>query len=881
MTEVSLLKKISDVAKDSGVSITVIINFFSKHGIKKNPNSKLTEEEVSLIFENFKREHEHKELREKKRHISEELIEKPKEIQSQQLVKKRKTKTETEVSFIPIERESIKIETVSEKNIDELQKVETEAENKTIDVTTETNYQVETKAEEIIIETSSIIEEEKIDKQEEFLTGVERQRKELEKTKPKVLRKIELEKKEEKKEKVVIEEKKSTEIPVKKKKKVKKKKEVKKEETPVKKAKYQKFKKIEINEGDIKRAIEETLSSNQKNDAEKEETHRKIKKRKEQKRIEEEQKETERIEKEKVTLKITEYISISELANLMGVNAASLIQKSFEIGKMVSINQRIEKDFIELLALEFGFTIEFQNEFTSNELEDIVDAEGSLLPRPPIVTIMGHVDHGKTSLLDYIRSTNVVAGEAGGITQHIGAYEVSLPSERKITFLDTPGHEAFTAMRARGAQLTDVVVLVVAADDSVMPQTLEAISHAQAANVPIIIAINKIDKVGANSEKIRQQLSQKNVLVEEYGGKYQCVEISAKTGLSVELLLEKILIETDVIELKSNPNRNARGAVVESQLEKGRGIVATVLVQKGTLKIGDPFVCGNVSGKIRAMFDERGKKVLSAPPSTPVLCTGFDEIPQAGDEFIVVDSEKTAREISSQRSQLQREQDFRRRGVTTLDEISEQIKDGKIKNLNLIIKGDVDGSVEAIADSLQKLSTNEVRVYVVHRGVGAITESDVLLAATSNAVIIGFNIRPSLSARNLAHKENVEIRVYNIIYKAIEEIKKTLEGLLAPEVKEEIVCTIIVRETFKIPKIGLIAGAYVEDGSITRNTKVRLIRDGIEVFDGNISSLKRFKDDVKEVQSGMECGISLDGYNDVKVNDVVEGYKIVEIKRKL
>jgi len=603
--------------------------------------------------------------------------------------------------------------------------------------------------------------------------------------------------------------------------------------------------------------------------------------RKEKKRAEAQQRILDQEASEKTLLRVTEYVSVSELANLMRVNVAEVISKCIGLGKMVSINQRLEKDIIELVADEFGRKIEFQKEYVADELADSDDPEPTLKPRPPIVTIMGHVDHGKTSLLDYIRETTVVAGEAGGITQHIGAYEVTLKNEKQITFLDTPGHEAFTAMRARGAQVTDIVILVVAADDSVMPQTIEAISHAQAANVPIIIAINKMDKPGANSERIRQQLSKKNVLVEEWGGKYQSMEISAKTGKNVDALLEKVLLEAEILSLRANPVRKARGTVIEAKLDKGKGTVVTVLVLKGTLRVGDSFVSGFVSGRVRAMFDERGNRVEAAHPSTPVQVTGFDAMPQAGDEIVVVESEKVARDISLQRSQLKREQDFRQRRLTTLDDISKEIKEGRVRDLNVLIKGDVDGSVEALGDSLLRLSTSEVRVNVVYRAVGAITETDVLLAAASRAIIIGFNVRPNLSARRLASVETVDIRVYNIIYNAINEVKQALEGLLAPEVKEEITATVAVRDVFKLSKGTVVAGCYVEDGTVSRNGKVRLVRDGIVVFDGGIFDLKRFKDDVKEVQQGFECGISLNGFNDIKVGDVIESYKLTETKRSL
>lgn len=607
-----------------------------------------------------------------------------------------------------------------------------------------------------------------------------------------------------------------------------------------------------------------------------------FKKRKRKEREEEEARLQEEAQREAGKLRVTEFLSVNDLANLMQVNVAEVIKKCMELGIMVSINQRLDKDTITLVADEFGFEIAFYEEVTDEEaLDDSDDPEETLVRRPPVVTIMGHVDHGKTSLLDYIRRANVVAGEAGGITQHIGAYEVTTQSGSHITFLDTPGHEAFTAMRARGAKVTDIVVLVVAADDSVMPQTLEAISHAQAAGVPIIIAINKIDKPEANPDRIRQQLSEKNVLVEEWGGKYQSVELSARSGKGVDVLLEKIALEAEVLDLKANPDRLARGTIVEAQLDKGKGITATVLVQKGTLRVGDPFVAGIYSGKVRAMFDERGNRVEEAGPSTPVQLTGLDGFPQAGDTFVVTDSDRTAREVSLKRQQLKREQDFRQTRLRTLDDISQQIKEGQVKELNVIVKGDVDGSVEALSDSLMKIEHKEVKVNVIHKGVGTISESDIILAAASGAVIIGFRVRPNLNARRLAEKEQVDIRTYNIIYDAIGNVRQALEGLLAPETKEEITATVDVREVFKVPKVGNIAGCYVQDGKIMRNNRVRLIRDGIQIFEGTISSLKRFKDDVREVESGFECGIGLEGFNDIKVGDTIEAFKIVETKRKL
>ncbi|MCS7053337.1 MAG: translation initiation factor IF-2 [Ignavibacterium sp.] len=642
--------------------------------------------------------------------------------------------------------------------------------------------------------------------------------------------------------------------------------------------KKKKGKKFEIDERDVRAAIKQTLLSMDDNIVS---TRSLFKKKKKKEREAEQEKLQEQKLLEQRKIKVNEYIAVSELANLMRVPVGDVISKCISLGLMVSINQRLDVETITLVADEFGFEVEFQKEYTADVLEDKPDPEESLVPRPPVVTIMGHVDHGKTSLLDYIRNTNVVAGEAGGITQHIGAYQVDLGEGKLITFLDTPGHEAFTAMRARGAQLTDIVVLVVAADDAVMPQTVEAINHAQAANVPIIVAINKIDKPGVNIDRIKQQLADKNILVEDWGGKYQCVELSAKTGKNVDLLLEKILLEAELLELKANPNRPARGAIVESELDKGRGVVATVLVQKGTLRIGDPFISGVYHGRVRAMFDERGNKVKEALPSTPVQVIGFEGAPQAGDTFIVVESERLAREISLKRQQLKREQDQKQVHHITLDEIAKQIAIGGVKELPLIVKGDVDGSVEALADAFMKLSNQEVVVKVIHKGVGGISESDVSLAAASKAIIIGFNVRPHVNARKLAETQNVDIRLYSIIYDAINELKSALEGMLSPIVSEEITATVEVREVFKVPKVGTVAGCYVLDGKIARSNKIRLIRDGVVIHQGEILSLKRFKDDVREVEKGYECGISIVNYNDIKVGDIIEAYKLIETKKSL
>ncbi|HVZ57579.1 MAG TPA: translation initiation factor IF-2 [Chitinophagaceae bacterium] len=586
-------------------------------------------------------------------------------------------------------------------------------------------------------------------------------------------------------------------------------------------------------------------------------------------------------------LQVTEFISVSELANLMDVSFAEVISKCMSLGIMVSINQRLDAEVIELVAGEFGYDVEFIDMEKQMEMEEVEeDEEDELQPRSPIVTIMGHVDHGKTSLLDYIRSANVVAGEAGGITQHIGAYQVQLADGKEITFLDTPGHEAFTAMRARGAKVTDIAVIVIAADDAVMPQTKEAISHAQAAGVPMIFAINKIDKEGANPQKIYEQLSQMNLLVEEWGGKYQSQELSAKKGLNVDLLLEKILLEAELLDLKANPDREASGTIIEASLDKGRGYVATVLVQNGTLNQGDLMVSGQHYGRIKAMFNERNQRVESAPPSTPVVILGLNGAPQAGEKFKVYEDESEAKETATKRAQLLREQGLRAKKHITLDEIGRRLALGNFKELNVIIKGDVDGSVEALSDSLQKLSTEEIAVRVILKGVGQISESDVVLAAASDAIVLGFNVRPSQQANRLAEQEGVQIKMYSIIYNAIEEIKSAMEGMLEPKIQEKIVANVEVREVYKFDKV-VVAGCYVLDGKIKRDSKVRLIRDGIVIYPpagGNsaeLGSLKRFKDDVKEVQSGMECGLTIKNYSDLKVGDIVEAYEEEEVKRTL
>ena len=596
------------------------------------------------------------------------------------------------------------------------------------------------------------------------------------------------------------------------------------------------------------------------------------------------QEEMEMQEMEQKVLKVTEFVTVNDLATLMNnTPVTKVIAACMSLGMMVSINQRLDAETLVLVAEEFGYEVEF---VTANLTEAInqdseEDKEESLEARPPVITVMGHVDHGKTSLLDYIRKANVIAGEAGGITQHIGAYNVELADGRHITFLDTPGHEAFTAMRARGAKMTDLAIIIIAADDAIMPQTIEAINHAQAAGVPMVFAINKIDKPGANPDKIREQLANMNILVEDWGGKYQCQEISAKKGINVDKLLEKVLLEADLLELKANPHRRAMGAVIESSLDKGRGYLATILVQNGTLRVGDIMLSGCYTGRVKAMFNERGQKVEEAGPSTPVSVLGLNGAPTAGETFNIMADEKEAKDIANKREQLIRIQGIKTQKHMTLEEIGRRIAIGNFKELNVIVKGDVDGSVEALSDSIIKLSTEEVRVNVIHKAVGAISESDILLAAASDAIIIGFQVRPMPSARKLAEKEEIEIRLYSVIYDCINELKSGIEGMLEPEQKEEVTATAEVMETFKISKVGTIAGCIVREGKLLRTAKVRVIRDGIVVYTGELGSLKRFKDDVKEVVSGMDCGLNIQGYNDIKVGDVVEAYNIVEIKRTL
>ena len=636
--------------------------------------------------------------------------------------------------------------------------------------------------------------------------------------------------------------------------------------------------KVEVSDEDVAKQVKETLARLTNKTKNKAAKYRKEKRDNVRDRMMEQE---EMEQEESKILKLTEFVTANELANMMDVPVTKVIGTCMSIGMMVSINQRLDAETINLVAEEFGYQTEYVSAEVSQAIVEEADAEEDLQPRAPIVTVMGHVDHGKTSLLDYIRKANVIAGEAGGITQHIGAYNVKLEDGRHITFLDTPGHEAFTAMRARGAKVTDIVIIIVAADDNVMPQTKEAINHAMAAGVPIVFAINKIDKPAANPDKIKEELAAMNFLVEEWGGKYQSQDISAKKGLGVEELLEKVLLEAEMLELKANPDRKATGSIIESSLDKGRGYVATVLVSNGTLRIGDTVLAGTAYGKVKAMFNERNQRIKEAGPAEPVLILGLNGAPAAGDTFHVFDTDQEAREVANKREQLQREQGLRTQKMLTLDEVGRRLALGDFHELNIIVKGDVDGSVEALSDSLIKLSTEQIQVNVIHKGVGQISESDVTLAAASDAIIVGFQVRPSASAGKLAENEGVDIRKYSVIYDAIEEVKAAMEGMLAPTLKEQVTATIEVREVFNISKVGQVAGAMVKTGKVKRSDRARLIRDGIVVFTGNINALKRFKDDVKEVGTNFECGISLAGCNDIKVGDVIETFEEIEVKQTL
>jgi translation initiation factor IF-2 len=917
MTDVKVTR-LSKVAREFNVGISTIIEFLHKKGyaIDSNPNTKVPPEIYQILIGEYssdisaKKESEKlsmRNLRDKKETISlsdmaQERYQKP-DSEEEVLIKDTTGKTKKETAS----EDDSGTEMVSEAEPEEKQVVESGSPRVVgkIDLDSlkkkkkpvskedkkEEAFVTPEEVEEIAIESEAEVSEEKeliIPEEKEPEEEYEDEnfiKFEVEKlTGPTVVGKIELpvedtsrresERVSKKKRKRIIKDTGRVEL------------EKKKELTPeariqkkaLKKKKYPP--KLEVSEEEVQRQIKDTLARLTTRGKSRAVKYRKEKRETISQRIEEEHRKQ---EEQKNIIKVTEFVSVSELASMMNIPPNEVISKCMDLGLFVSINQRLDAETLTLIAEEYNYKVEF----ISPDLQDVIseveveDSDEDLIPRPPIVTVMGHVDHGKTKLLDYIRNTNVVAGEAGGITQHIGAYSVSLDESKQITFLDTPGHEAFTAMRARGAQATDVAIIVVAADDGVMPQTIEAINHAQAAGVPIVFAINKIDKAGANPEKIKEALANMNLTVEDWGGKYQSQEISAKNGINIELLLEKVLLEAEMLDLKANPNRPAIGTVIESTLDKGRGYVATVLVESGTLHIGEVILAGAHYGHIKAMYNERGQRVTEAGPSVPVLILGINGAPQAGDRFHVMANDREAKEIASRREQLQREQGLRTHKHITLDEIGRRIAIGNFQELNIIVKGDVDGSVEALSGSLIKLSTDEVQVNIIHKAVGQISESDILLAAASNAIIIGFQVRPSLSARKLAEKEEIDIRLYSIIYDAIEEIKAAMEGMLSPEIREEIVATLEIKEIFKITKVGTVAGCIVKEGKIARDSQVRVIRDGIVMYTGNLGSLKRFKDDVKEVSPGLECGLNIENFNDIKVGDIIEGFKQLEIKKKL
>ncbi len=917
---------IRQVMNECNIGRSTILDFLGNKGVKlakKTPNSPISEEIYIMLLEEFA---EDKTVLEKARKVREEQ-QKEKEIIQKERAEAAPRRTEEETSRPHINKPKV----VGKVELEDLKKPKEEKKAETKQVTHH-EEEIKEKEEKTPVSKEKDIEkkkekggeetlvEEKIEVQKEEKAVVElkkikkAQAKDspvVETTSPKVLEEPKEEKPEEPKELKTKYQKlqgpkltgekidlKSFEKKPKKKEAdktadAKKKKKRKRERVPVSRqgggrsndhrsrgrSNYKKpVEKKEVSEEEIKKQIKETLERLQGGRKSK---RSKVKKEGRQKRRAQEIANQEKEQLESQTLKVTEFITVADLANMMDVPVADVIKVCFDLGIMATMNQRLDAETLSLVADEFGYDVEFVDVEAETTEEEEQDKPEDLVPRPPVVTIMGHVDHGKTSLLDYIRNANVVAGESGGITQHIGAYKVELPNGEKLTFIDTPGHEAFTAMRARGTKVTDVAVIVIAADDDVMPQTKEAISHAQAAGVPMVFAINKIDRPTANPDNIKQQLANMNILLEDWGGKYQSQEISAKTGQGVDELLEKILLEAELLELKANPNKSANGTVLEAALDKGRGYVADVLVQNGTLKVGDYLLAGKYHGKVKAMYDERDRKVKEAGPSTPVKILGLDGAPAAGDKFKVYEDEREAKKIAQKRDQLIREQQLRTQKHLTLDEIGRRIALGDFKELNLIIKGDVDGSVEALADSLQKLSTENIQVKIIHRGVGQITDSDVMLAAASDAIIIGFNVRPSSSARKLAEHEGVQIKTYSIIYDVINDVKEAMEGMLSPEVKEEVTGTAEVRNTFKISKVGTVAGCMVTSGKIFNNSLVRVIREGIVIYDGELASLKRFKDDVKEVSKGYECGLMVKNYNNIEEGDVIEAYRKYEVKRKL
>ncbi|MCB9224631.1 MAG: translation initiation factor IF-2 [Crocinitomicaceae bacterium] len=857
-------KRLNKVAKEFNISIATIVEFLESKGfeIDSNPNTKIEGEVLDVLGEEFA---EDKEANEK----SKDVLTGREKRESISLKGTQEEDEEEPVKVEPVEKqpavETAKVQ--SKVGVAVVGKIDLDAFNKKPkEVKKEEPVKEEVKVEEPKVEEKPKVEPPK--EIETIKAGTDKL------TGPKVIGKIEL----------PVEKEKLSDADRKKRKRIKK-------VNVEKQAQQQKGKvggphnkggikkeKPQVTEEEIQKEIKETLARLQGGGKSKGSKFRREKRQSIAERRAEEQ---EQEELEKGILKLTEFVTVSELASMMDVTVNEVIGACMSLGIFASINQRLDAETIQLIAAEYGFETQFISAEVQEAIEDEDDDDGEMEPRPPIVTVMGHVDHGKTSLLDYIRNANVIEGEAGGITQHIGAYSVKTKDGHSITFLDTPGHEAFTAMRARGAQITDIAIIIVAADDDVMPQTKEAISHAQAAGVPMVFAINKIDKPGANPDKIKEQLSQMNILVEDWGGKYQSADISAKKGLNIDQLLEKVLLEAEMLELKANAHKRAVGTVVEATLDKGRGYVTTVLVASGTLRVGDVIIAGKYFGKVKAMHNEHGQIIKEAGPSTPVSILGFNGAPSAGDKFNVLADEREAKQIASKREQLHREQGLRTQKHITLAEIGRRIAIGDFQELNIIVKGDVDGSIEALSDSLLKLSTEKIQVNIIHKGVGAISETDVTLASASDAIIVGFQVRPSAQARKLAEQEEIDIRLYSVIYQAIEEIKDAMEGMLAPEFKEEILGTAEIRETFKISKVGTIAGCFVTEGKILRNANVRVIRDGIVIYTGALGSLKRFKDDVKEVKHGYECGLNIDKFNDIKEGDVVECWHEIEVASKL
>ena len=889
------VKRLSKVAREFNVGIQTIIEFLASKDItvESNPNTKIDAETFNILQAEFQSEISAKEESQKVSIGTEKetiTLEKPQEIipekEEVEEVKEEVVEKEEVVDATPkieeVEQEDGDFKVVGKIDLGKLN-LKTRPNKKKVEKKAEvsTKKEAEVKKEAVKKEETPVVKEKK-EKEAEVVKVPEEIETKYEKLDaPKILGKIELPKKVKK---PVASS--SKEVDAKKKRKrivrkvdvsAEKKKPFVKGKPKGRGARVER--KAELTEEEVQAQIKETLARLTGGGKKKGVKHRKDK-RQAASDMADIAAEIEAAEKK--ILKLTEFVTVSELALMMDIGVNDIIGACMSLGMFVSINQRLDAETLTIIAEEHGFMVEFVSASEDAEVElDVEDDPVDMIDRAPIVTVMGHVDHGKTSLLDYIRKANVIKGEAGGITQHIGAYSVEVKDGKRIAFLDTPGHEAFTAMRARGAQVTDVVIVVIAADDNVMPQTKEAINHAQAAGVPIVFAFNKMDRDGVTSDKLKEELSQMNILVEEWGGKFQHQDISAKTGMGIDELLEKVLLEAELLELKANPNKNGVGAVVESELDKGRGYVSTILVQAGNLKVGDVVLAGCYSGRVKAMFDDQGRVVKEAGPSTPVSLLGLNGAPSAGDKFHIMDDEKEARSIAERRLQLQREQGVRTQKHITLDEIGRRLAIGDFKELNVIIKGDVDGSIEALSDSLQKLSTDQIEVNIIHKSVGAISETDVMLAAASEAIIVGFQVRPSAEARRIAEREQIDIRLYSIIYAAIDEIRDAMEGMLAAKIEEKVVATVEIREIFKVSKVGTIAGCMVQTGKISRNSKVRLIRDGVVVYTGELGSLKRFKDDVKEVGKGYECGLNIANFNDIKVEDIVEAYEEVEVKQKL